>query len=221
MTLTAFIKQHYPIACAVQRDITQDDAVVTMLRRGPADAALMQSWMRSYGLFQGITSADRTEVAKRFVTFVSEPDARRPLSGPDDVASRFSDLYIALYDVLPRTWTSATSKLLWCMFPDTIVIYDSFVHRAALVLQCVDPVLRRYPRIGWPPSVTTKSEIAAAVAFYLNFQLIVRTLAETHAALLNDLRIQHAETYPYDIRILDKLLWMIGDADYEVWPQEA
>jgi hypothetical protein len=32
-----------------------------------------------------------------------------------------------------------------------------------------------------------------------------------HGQLLRDLRKRHKESYPYDVRIVDKLLWMIGN----------
>lgn len=49
------------------------------------------------------------------------------------------------------------------------------------------------------------------VEHYLRYQSMVRQLQNTHERLLQGLRVQHQETYPYDVRIMDKLLWMLGN----------
>ncbi len=45
----------------------------------------------------------------------------------------------------------------------------------------------------------------------MDCQVIVRRLQTQHGQLLHDLRKHHNELYPYDVRIIDKLLWMIGN----------
>lgn len=51
------------------------------------------------------------------------------------------------------------------------------------------------------------------VEHYLGYQSMVRQLQNTHAQLLGALRAQHQEIYPYDVRIMDKLLWMLGNPE--------
>jgi hypothetical protein len=114
--------------------------------------------------------------------------------------------------VKPRSWMSATSKLLWCLYPRDIVIYDAFVHRTLVTLQCVDPDLAGTERIGAAPKIETHAHIDPAVAAYIRYQSLVRRLLTVHTPALNELRRQHKEQYLYDIRIVDKLLWMIGDS---------
>jgi hypothetical protein len=45
----------------------------------------------------------------------------------------------------------------------------------------------------------------------MNYQDMVKHICERHSDTLKELRGKHKETYPHDIRIIDKLLWMIGN----------
>lgn len=78
-------------------------------------------------------------------------------------------------------------------------------------MQCLDTELAKFPRIGVAPHIARKSDIALAVNHYMNYQDMVKNICERNSALLGELRKDHKETYPHDIRIMDKLLWMIGN----------
>lgn len=49
----------------------------------------------------------------------------------------------------------------------------------------------------------------------MNYEGIVRHIYERNIKILNELRNKYKETYPYDIRIVDKLLWMIGNPKHK------
>jgi hypothetical protein len=195
----------------MQRGMHRDSEMVAMLSDGPHDPALVKTWMRDYALFRGITSSQRTAVANRFLRFAADHEPCDEPPDADKLASLFRSLLAALHDEVPRSWVSATSKLLWCLYPHTVVIYDAFVHRALSVLQCIDDDLKGFPRIGEPPRIHRKTDIMEATQHYMNYQAMVRQLLVVHSRLLNDLRARHSETYPYDVRVMDKLLWMIGN----------
>jgi hypothetical protein len=220
MSFRHYLETRYTAACEMQRTIHRDPQMIAMLRHGPPNPSLVQTWMREYGLFQGITAQDRNAVANRFLRFVAEH--KRYGQGPNayEIKTLYSTLFRALHDEVQRSWVSATSKLLWCLYPETIVIYDAFVHRALVVLQCIDDDLNAFPRIGGSPRVREDADITQAVQHYMNYSAMVHHLFLIHAPLLNDLRAQHNETYPYDIRILDKVLWMIGNSR-ESYPGRA
>ena len=182
-----------------------------MLQSESHDALVVKQWMQHYRLFQGIESGDREKIASRFLAFAALHQTRPSPLDDSAVSKVFSDLLGALYAEVPRGWISATSKLLWCLYPGDVVIYDTFVHRALTVMQCIDSDLTGFNRIGATPTLKGASDIANATKHYVNYQAMVRRLLFRHADLLNELRTQRSETYPYDIRILDKLLWMIGD----------
>jgi hypothetical protein len=211
MSFRTFLDNHYVVACNLQRGISRDPQMIAMLRDGPPDAALVKSWMRDYSLFQGITGQSRDAIANCFLDF-ARSHARHSSLSDEVVKELYADLFTALYRQLARSWMSATSKLLWCLYPEDIVIYDAFVHRTLVVMRCIDSDLSEFPRIGAPPAIKSKADVASATAHYMTYQAMVRKLQAVHAKALSDLRQCNNETYPYDIRIIDKLLWMIGDS---------
>ena len=210
MSFHSYLESHYGVACELQRNISRDPQMIAMLKEGPPAPSLVKSWMKDYGLFQGITGRDRDAVVRCFLGFAGSHRRQRTIS--DDVVKTLYDgLFSALYSEVPRSWMSATSKLLWCLYPESIVIYDAFVLRALVVMQRIDADLSGLDRIGSPPTIKMKADIERATAYYLRYQIMVRRLKSVHAATLDELRQRNHETYPYDIRIMDKLLWMLGN----------
>jgi hypothetical protein len=55
------------------------------------------------------------------------------------------------------------------------------------------------------------NDIAKCAKFYINYQDMVKAILNEHQHQLDKLRIETSETYPHDIRIVDKLLWMLGN----------
>ncbi len=215
MDIETYIKSNYANACKIQRSITKDEKIKSMLQKGDEDKKLVISWMRDYGLFQGITTIYREEVAQNFLSFAKNIDSTIDITNKDMLRSIYSKLFKVLFNTVNRSWMSATSKLLWCIYPDNIVIYDSFVERALVVMQCFDTELSKFSRIGVAPKVTRESDIAFATNHYINYQGMVKAIYERNIKILNELRNKNKETYPHDIRIVDKLLWMIGNPKHK------
>ncbi|HEY0543997.1 MAG TPA: hypothetical protein VGC91_01270 [Pyrinomonadaceae bacterium] len=197
----------------MQREIdeVEDRKMKSMLARGDQDIRLVKSWMRGYGLFQGIITENRDKIANRFLSFATSVRATVSVADRKILEEKYSELFTALFSEVNRSWMSATSKLLWCIYPNEVVIYDSFVARALVVMQCLDGDLANFPRINVPPKVARESEIVLAVKHYMNYQDMVKHIFERNFDTLNELRKEHKENYPHDIRIIDKLLWMIGN----------
>lgn len=212
MSFRAYLQSHYVAACNLQRGIARDPQMIAMLQDGSPDAPLVKSWMRDYGLFQGITARRRNAIVIRFLNFARSHAKTPRVSDEEVIAKLYAELFTALYREVARSWMSATSKLLWCLYPNDIVIYDAFVHRTLVVMQCIDSDLSGFPRIGAAPTIKKEADIAPATAHYMNYQAMVRKLQSVHADVLADLRRHNSESYPYDIRIVDKLLWMIGNS---------
>lgn len=215
MDFETYIKNNYVDACKIQRSITKDEKMKSMLQKGDEDTQLVMSWMRDYGLFQGITKQEREKVSMKFLSFAKSIGSTVDITDKDTLRNIYSELFKSLFNEVNRSWMSATSKLLWCIYPDEVVIYDSFVERALVVMQCLDRELSKFPRIGAAPKVTSESDIASATSHYMNYQGMVRHIYEHNIKILNELRNKYRETYPHDIRIVDKLLWMIGNPKHK------
>ena len=211
MTFRRYVESHYVDACYRQNGIVRDKQMVAMLRKGPHDPRLVASWMRDYGLFQGITGPNRIAIVNRFLQFATEHESIVGDLSDDQVRNLYTALFRALFQTVQRSWMSAMSKLLWCLYPNTVVIYDAFVYRTLAVMQCLDDDLVGFPRIGEPPSIDGEDSIEAAVGHYMNYQTMVRKLQSVHSQLLRELRARNNVSYRYDVRIMDKLLWMIGN----------
>jgi hypothetical protein len=212
MSFKNYLHKYYVTACEMQRQEGNDLLMVQMLRDKSEDLVLVQKWMRSYGLFQGINTQQRLDIARAFMLYARNSLTTGALNEMENIESHYKGLLIALHQTVGRGWMSASSKLLWCAFPNDYVIYDAFVHSVLIVLQCVDDDLSSFSRIGVAPRIKDLSDIEAAVQFYMNYQAMVKHLQTIHQSDLDELRKTHKETYEYDIRIIDKLLWMIGDA---------
>lgn len=215
MYFETYIRNNYAEACKIQQSIDKDKKMKSMLQKGDEDAQLVMSWMRDYGLFQGITKQEREKVSMKFLSFAKSIGSTVDITDKDTLMNIYSELFKQLFDEVNRSWMSATSKLLWCIYPDEVVIYDSFVERTLVVMQCLDRGLSKFPRIGIAPKVTSESDIAFATSHYMNYQGMVRHIYEHNIKILNELRNKHGETYPHDIRIVDKLLWMIGNPKHK------
>lgn len=212
MSFTRYLTTHYSTACDNQRSIVSDPEIVEGLKTRSATVKLVGDWMRGYGLFQGIPSAQRDAVVKAFLRHSKTLKAESSPLTSTVIETNFKSLLTVLHQAVERGWISATSKLLWCLYPHDFVIYDTFVHRSLVVLQCLDAGLQNFDRIGRPSKIKSLSDIDQAVGHYMNYQAMVKHLKNEHQPILDKLRKKYDETYPYDIRIVDKLLWMIGDA---------
>lgn len=163
--------------------------------------------MQRYGLFQGLTNGVRKQIANEFISF-SKSNSNFI---EEEIGEKFKELHERFKRVKTRKWISATSKLLWCLEPNKIVMYDAFVERAILVLQCFDEDLAKLKRIGTPPEAKKDPDSTLMKAHYMNYQNLVKTIYNKHLILLKDLKTARNVNYEYDIRIIDKVLWMMGN----------
>jgi len=211
MSLVDFIESNYQAACEMQRSIERDSKMKEMVAKSLRDEQLVFSWMQDYGLFQGIKADDRKAIVNTY--FSALPSLSQLEKGKERIIieDNFRFLLTELYSAVNRKWLSATSKLLWCSYPDHVVIYDAFVERALVILQGITPFLAHHPRINTSPKLKSSSDIEAVMKFYKNYQNMVLAVAKEHQEQLDELRNVHNEPYVHDIRIIDKLLWMLGN----------
>lgn len=176
---------------------------------------LVTSWMRAYGLFQGINSNDRTAIVSKYFSLIFDVTDNYENPTSEQLENMFMQFLTEFHATVPRKWLSATSKLLWCSFPDSVVIYDAFVERALVILQGIVSYLASMPRIQESSAIKTAHDVELNVNFYMNYQSMVLAIMAEHQNQLTNLRKLHSETYPHDIRIIDKLLWMLGNPNQE------
>ena len=126
------------------------------------------------------------------------------------IETAFRLLYAKLHSVSQRKCISATSKLLWCRFPDDIVIYDSFVERAVTVLQHIDPAIMNMPKLGPPPRLS--SNVNGAIDYYMRYQDLVYALFKHYEPHLQGLSKSNPnpQRNPHLLRLFDRFLLRLG-----------
>ena len=204
ISFEAYLRSNYTAACEKLRTFDKDEEMKAMLVGGDQDMILVKSWMGDYNLLRGLSTEERDKIAKRFLSFSTSAGPTPTVRDKKFIEEKYSELFNALFVEVKQNWTSATSKLLWCIYPNDFVIYDSFVWRALVVMQSLDSELASFPRIG-------KSDIKSAVEHYMRCQDMVRHISERNSGTLKELREKHKEVYQHDIRIIDQLLWRVGN----------
>tara|TARA_R110000772_G_scaffold154334_2_gene265304 strand:- start:1101 stop:1778 length:678 start_codon:yes stop_codon:yes gene_type:complete len=208
--LSDFIDSNYFYACKTQRSFEHDLQMINMHKSMCIDKIIVKKWMRDYGLFQGITNKGRDGIVDIYSETIFQLTKGVSSPNSDEIAKQFNTLLLNFYGVVPRKWISAVSKLLWCSYPSSIVIYDAFVHRSLIILQGFYPSLANMPRLSNSSKIRKIEDIQSLVNFYIDYQSIAKELLNLHQSQFNLLRNKYSEQYEYDIRILDKLLWLLG-----------
>lgn len=182
MSFRSYIERHYVEAHNPGRNVNVDKEMLNMLSASMRDPSLVKKWMQAYGLIRGINADDRDKAADCFLDFAaSHQKVRSPLTD-EAVAQAFLELLTALHTEVPRGWLSATSKLLWCLYPRDIVIYDAFVQNTLTVMQCIDGDLSSFKvKIGKPPTPGATIEVKNdypenAKNHYMAYSSMVRKL---------------------------------------------
>lgn len=206
----AAYRRLYADAATHLTDDDADSAMILALAEGRCTRPQVVRWMRAYGLFRGVRTHAREWIADAFLEFARLP--RAPVRGDANnlLQAEFRHLLTGLVDAVPRGWLSATSKLLWCLHPEHVVIYDAFVLRAVTVLQSLAPALHGMPPLGAPPLIRAGADVDAASGWYWRYATKVNTLHQATVALRCELAERHGVPGRHAIRITDRVLWKLG-----------
>jgi len=206
--ITQFIESNFEKVLKIQSGFSHDAEMVSSIKSEALTEKMVKDWMRVYGLYQGLNNEVRNNVAKAFIEFAYENNNGNGLN----VEIKFQELHSKLKDVAQRNWISATSKLLWCIDPYNVVIYDSFVERAIGVLQCLDVSLAKFPRLNSVPNAKNDPQSEKITKFYMNYQNMVKNVKDSNDVVIQKLKKKYKSEYKYDIRMIDKLLWLMGSS---------
>jgi hypothetical protein len=208
-----YIKTNLNRAIDEQLGIKKDFVIVNEIYNNELTNKAVYGWMKEYGLFQGINDSDRNKIVALFCEKYAEIK-----SNGSSTIENYDLLFTSMVNTVYRSWVSASSKLLWCIFPHNVVIYDSFVARAILVLQPLEDVLKNKSRIGERPPNKQLHDTKMFVDFYSNYSDNVLGLYKKYQDLIEDGCQNYVgpnqQIYPYGIRVFDKLLWMLGNPKF-------
>lgn len=167
-------------------------------RTAPDRSEAIRSWLQSYEVFQGIKGPRRIAIATAALNWADTCDPQRDVTTVEDLATAHGEI-LAICERAngkKRDFTSLASKALWLRYPDAVPIFDSFAQRALWVISKLEsdiPIL------------------AGNVSEYRKFVYLWKTLYDRYASIINAMEVG---TYPYRVRIFDKILWLIGEPLY-------
>jgi hypothetical protein len=159
------------------------------------------TWLNHYKVFMGFPRDQKTAVAEEVVAFADERRERLLHRDQEIIVLEFLSLQERIGKVGLRTKagkahgiTSLTSKALWCCYPEDVPIFD---RNAAGTLKIIS-------RLCKLPSTNGKSEYGGFIDMWF------RVYNEIDSVIVQaDLR-----DCPYRIRVLDRLLWYLGQDSY-------
>lgn len=177
----------------LQYDRAVMDALSTPTDKSSADAVIR--WLRLYKVLR-IKKQTHRPIARAILNYADELDRNTlPLEGRG-LLKAYEDLHEAVQRVGPkkrdgakRGLISLTSKALWCLSPETVPIYDSRALNAVTTLSRLSGI-----------QVPAESGYAGYIQMWQKLYGMARPTIK--AADLNG--------YPYEVRIFDKILWLIG-----------
>jgi hypothetical protein len=142
-----------------------------------------------------------TAIAQEILRFADEPRDKSLHRDKDKIVSEFNRLLERISKVapitrtgLPRQLTSLTSKALWCCYPEDVPIFD---RNAVGALRVISRLRQMAPE-------RNQSEYAGFVDVWLQvYKEVEPVMSEVD---LSDC--------PYKIRVLDRLLWYLGQPGF-------
>lgn len=208
---------------------------------------IIAKWLENYGVLQGPNLREnRGAVSKAVIAFFNEPlktfNASRLIEWHKHITDEYKALntelrnhaYTAVTvsgrsekDLKERSFLSLTSKALWCKYPKFTPIYDKNAITALRLLtrlrqkgsyaSAVDQndngnKLKRPRGLSKAPTASNLLEYTIFVKNYLPIYFELKP----HLELL-----AKENSYPYPIRIFDKMLWILGSSSLDIDNRKA
>jgi hypothetical protein len=202
ISLEAVILSFAPQALRLQLEESEktDTKALSALqdKSAPNRGEAIRSWLQSYEVFQGIDGPKRPAIATAIVEWADARDIHRDLGTTDALEEVHLELAAVCVSANgeSRDFASLASKALWLCYPDSVPIFDRFAQRALWVISKLEKDMQTLP----------ESETE-----YKKFIYIWRAIYDRYAVTINSIEIG---SYPYRVRIFDKILWLIGEPRY-------
>ena len=163
----------------------------------------LREWLRSYAVFQGLTTIQRDQITKAVLTWADARNPGRDLATPEALAEAHKELERTCQacimnrpDAKERDFTSLASKALWLCYPESVPLYDRYAMNALHAIAKLEE--------GINLIAETKPE-------YEQFVHVWKQLYERYKGTIESLEVG---SYPYRVRVFDAVLWLIGQPSY-------
>ena len=193
-----------------KKDTAPDEATVKAVAAADMELAKREEqilkWLNYYKVVRFFPPEKSREIARRIIEFADEPrlltlkmDKALIVSEVHRLRSRIQPVIPTLRSGKPPEITSLTSKALWCCYPHDIPIFDSNALRA---LQLIGRLCR----------VASASSGKA----YDNYADVWLQVYERIRPVIDAADLKG---YPYKVRVLDGVLWYLGEPSFETIPK--
>lgn len=217
-----FIKANIDFAINELERNEYDYVIVEAIKESILDVKLTHKWMASYGLFIKRDVKKCQELAKDVTAVLNKVDRSKENSSITFL-KLLKKLHISSQKQAMRdkVWLSASSKLLWCAYPEEGVIYDLYTSRAITVIQGLESSLVSLPRLGPKTRFITKQGVPdfdQITAYYNRYSQLVHTLLQQYKTTIDQALKEKSKEGLNHLRVLDKLLFLLGKENSELKP---
>ena len=194
-----------------KKDRYKDELALTAIIETGMDRAKREKsllkWLNDYRVLRSFPREKSQEIASQIIEFADEPrQARLP---KDSLIPEYARLRERIRQVAPRSpktgklreVTSLTSKALWCCYPYDVPIFDNYALRA---LQVISRLCHMATSQGNNSDDESK-EYARFVDVWLQVYDEVKPVID----------VASLDGYAYKVRVLDRLLWYLGQTNFD------
>jgi len=218
LDLVALARHYIPISIAWQSKPTENlwdmktiEAVGSIHEPRSERVEQIHRWLQSYHVLQSFTGETEKKIAEEVIDYADQRKRTDLEMKQDLILQEFKELESRIQRVVPRNKsgnqrkvTSLVSKAIWCCYPTDIPIYDNYAEHALQVI-C---------RLS---NITITRNTANLGGEYARFlEAWFRVYREIEPAIDPDV----LKIYPYKIRVLDSLLWYLGQPKFDVTEME-
>jgi len=199
-----FIRKDWP---RLEGDNSWDESVLRAINDVTMDVndreRQLRAWLHSYKVLLFFSPDNSSQVARQILDFADNERTPTRVLDRDSISGAYQKLYARLSSVVhpsprsgnPRNVGSLTSKALWCCYPADVPIFDDHAARA---LQVVSRLLG---------IKATKSE---------DYERFVEVWFVVYERIGPAINASGLKDYPYKVRVLDKLLWHLGQPSFDM-----
>ena len=214
LDLIALAKKHIPISIEWQSKPTENlwdtktiEAVNSIHEPQSVRVEQVKRWLQSYHVLQSFTAETERMIAEQVIAYadsrkhtILDMDQELILKEFKELKSRIQQVVPKNKSGKPRKVTSLVSKAIWCCYPSHIPIYDSYAEHALQMISRLSDI--EVPRAA----KGSEKEYAQFLEAWF------RVFKEIEPAIDPEI----LKVYPYKIRVLDSLLWYIGQPKFDV-----
>jgi hypothetical protein len=205
--------QYIPISLEWQNKATENqwdmktiNAINSIHEPLPDRVGQIHRWFQSYHVLQSFTAETEKKIAEEVIAYADNRKRMNLDMKQELILDEFNELELRLQEFMPRNKsnkprkvTSLVSKAIWCCYPDDIPIYDSYAEHALQILCRLSEI-----KVSGKVKDSNGEYARFLEAWFLVFNEIEPAIDPKFLTV-----------YPYKIRVLDSLLWFIGQPKFD------